>query len=327
LAVLGPRPAGAQNVTDVRAELNRTDVVLLKAKRLVIDQRCPSKLALELLVRARDIQKMSWEAYGKGLHRAALKGTRTAREKATDAIRIAERWQFVKNHIQKTAELLETAAGMVAIGQNPQAATLLETALSQFERGKEALRAGQVEQAYHLLKNANKLARNIISQLQEQGADRHRVVRELERTDRLIEKVQPFIEESGHETALTLLEHGIQTQVKAWDFFEKGQYRLAHDLTVQARELAAKAWVMVEGPISPQRVRAAIEATDDLMSRVRPVIMDSQNQSAIELFLSAGEHQDKAKAALAEDRLNIALAQTKIARRLVDRALKMVEEA
>ena len=43
-----------------------------------------------------------------------------------------------------------------------------------------------------------------------------------------------------------------------------------------------------------------------------------------ELFQSACDHQDKARSALAEGHFKIALAQTKIARRLVDRALDMV---
>ena len=93
---------------------------------------------------------------------------------------------------------------------------------------------------------------------------------------------------------------------------------------MRARELVAQALVMVEGPMSPERVSKDIAATDELIERIRSIIMESANQAAIDLFLSAGEHQDKAKAHFEAQRYKLALAQTKIARRLVDKALNLV---
>jgi hypothetical protein len=324
---LGSQAVEAQNAADVRAELKATDVVLLKAKRLVIDENCPSQRARDLLIRARDIQKQAWGAFGNGFPRVAMQSTVRARDLAMEAIKIAERWRFVKQHIQRTADLIELATEMLAAHPHPQAAILLESAVEQFERGKDALRSGQIVKAYHLLKNANKLARDIIALLEDQGLGGDRVMRELERTDRLIDKVSPAIEESGDERARTLLNQALQIQAKAYDVYRQIRYQLAQSLTLEARKLVAKAWTMVAGPISPDRVRQAVTVTDDLMDRVRPLIMESQNEDAIELFLSAGGHQDKAKAALANGRFQIALAQTKIARRLVDRALEMIKEA
>jgi hypothetical protein len=326
LLALKPEVANAQSAAEAMRELMRTDEVLLKAKRLVIDENCPSQRAREFLIQARDLQKEAWRAYGKGMHRTAMKGTRAARELAGEAIKIAERWRFVKDQIHKTAELLELASEKVTTSQNPQTAGLLETALRQFERGKSALREGQVEQAFHLLKNANKLVRDIIAMLQEEQGDQIRVGRELARTDRLIEKARPLIEESGDEQALILSDRGLQNQTKAQGFFDQGRYQVAYQLTLEARELVARALVMVEGPISPERVGQAIAATDELMARVRPMITESQNDAAIDLFLTADNHQDKAKEALAGGRLKVALAQTKVARRLVDKALELVGE-
>jgi len=324
---LGTGNARAQNVAaDVRSELKATDAMLLKAKRLVIDENCPSQRARDLLIRARDIQKQAWGAFGNGFGRAALTATKRARDLAGEAIKIAERWNFVKQHIQKTADLIELASEMVAAQPDPQAAILLESAVGQFERGKEALRSGQVEQAYHLLKNANRLARDIISRLEEYRPGGDRVLRELERTDRLIAKAGPDIAESGDEKAQQLLDRARQVQAQAYTVFEQGRYQLAHGLTLEARKLTAKAWAMVSGPVSPERVQQALTATDELIDRLRPVIMESGHEDAIELFRSAGSHQEKAKAALAEGHYKVALAQTKIARRLVDRALEMVQE-
>jgi hypothetical protein len=326
LMAIGSETVEAQNAANVRAELRATDTVLLKAKRLVFDENCPSQRARDLLIQAKDIQQQAWGAFGNGFHRAALQSTARARDLALEAIKIAQRWQFVKRHIQKTADLIELATDLLAARPHPQAAVLLESAVRQFEGGKQALRSGHIEQAYHLLKNANKLARDIIALLEDQGPGGDRVLHELERTDRLIGKASPFIRESGNEQAQALLDRVLQIQAKAYDLFQQSRYPLAQGLTLQARELVAKAWMLVEDPISPDRVRRDVLATDDLMERVRPLIMESQNQDAIELFQSAGEHQDKAKEALAVEHFQIALAQTKIARRLVDKALQMIEE-
>jgi hypothetical protein len=319
--------ATGQGGPETLRELRRTDTVLLTGKRLVIDENCPSKLARELLIQARDIQKEAWGSYDRGHYGQALKGTKVARTRAQEAIKIAERWQFVVKQIRKTRELLELAQELAAASHNSRAPALLETALSQFERGTEALRGGQIDQAFHLMKNANKLARDIIAMLREEQADGERVYRELDRTDRLIEKAGPVIEESGDDHALVLLDQGVQAQVKAREFYQKGQYGVAHQVTLKARDLVAKALVRVEGPISPQRVEKAIAAMDDLMARVRSLIMESENDRAIDLFLAAGDHQDKAKAALSEKQYQLALAQTKIARRLVDQALNLLSEA
>jgi hypothetical protein len=200
----------------------------------------------------------------------------------------------------------------------------METALRHFERGNEALREGQVQQAFYMLKNANKLARDVISMLQEEEVERERLRRALDRTDRLVNKVEPLIEENGEKKAQMLFDRGVQTQIRAREFFDEGLYKVSYQLTFKAREMLARALVMVEGPISPERVQQAIAATDELMERIHPVIMESQNQEAIDLFLAAGNHQDKAKVLLETKRYKLALAQTKIARRLADKALEMV---
>jgi hypothetical protein len=319
----GVQKAGAQSGEEVLKELRWTDSVLLKAKRLVIDQGCPSKRARELLAQATDLQQDAWGAHWRGQHKMAMKGTRAARELAQEAIKIAERWQFVVKQIRRTRELLDLAAEMVAASQNPRAAALQETALRQFERGNEALRGGQIEQAFYLLKNANKLARDIISMLQEEEVESERVSRELNRTDRLIDRAGPLIEESGDEKAQVLFDRGVQTQLRAREFFEEGRNKVAYQLTLKARELVVRALVMVEGPISPERIRQAIVATDELMEQIRPIIVESQNQGAMDLLLTAGNHQDKAKMLLEAKRYKLALAQTKIARRLADKALEM----
>ena len=324
-SALGYGTVEAQSAAaDVRSELRATDAVLLKAKRLVIDENCPSQRARDLLIRARDIQKQAWGVFGNGFHRAALKATKQARDLAMEAIKIAERWNYVKRHIQKTADLIELATRMAAAHPDPQAVILLESAVGQFERGKDALRSGQIEQAFHLLKNANRLARDIIALLEDHRSDGERILRELERTDLLIAQAAPVIEESGDEKARDLLHRAREIQARAYDVFEQARYQLARGLTLEARKLTAKAWTMVSGPVSPERVREALAATDELIERVRPLVMDSGNEGAIEMFLSAGSHQDKARAAHAEEQFKIALAQTKIARRLIDRALEMV---
>jgi flagellin-specific chaperone FliS len=324
---LGAQTANAQGGVEARRELELTDALMLKAQRLVIDEGCPSKRAHELLDKARNLQKEAWMAHHREQHRLALSGTKAARGLAQEAIKIAERWRFVVRQIQRIRELLDVATKMVRVSQNPRAAALLETALSQFERGQGALREGQVEQAFHLLKNANKLAREIVTMLRQEDVGQERVGRELDRTDRLIDKARPLIEQSGHEKAQTLLDRGVEAQIRAREFFDQGKYKVAHQLTLKARELVVRALGMVEGPIAPERVRMAIGATDDLMERVRPIIMESQNREAVTLFLSAGNHQDKAKGLLAAQQYKLALAQTKIARRLVDKALELLGEA
>ncbi|KPL17664.1 MAG: hypothetical protein AMJ92_11425 [candidate division Zixibacteria bacterium SM23_81] len=323
---LGIQMANAQGGVEARRELELTDALLLKAQRLVIDEGCPSKRAHELLDQAKNLQKEAWMAHNRGQHRLALSGTKTARGLAQEAIKIAERWRFVVRQIQNTSELLDIATKMVRVNQNPRAAALLETALSQFERGQGALREGQIEQAFHLLKNANKLAREIITMLRQEDMGQERVGRELDRSDRLIDKARSLIEESGHEKARALLDRGVQTQIRAREFFDEGKYEVAHQLTLKAREFVVRAVGMVEGPIDPERVKRTIGATDGLMEGVRPIIMESQDREAVQLFLSAENHQDKAKGLLATQRYKLALAQTKIARRLVDKALELVGE-
>ncbi|MCK4427374.1 MAG: hypothetical protein KAW16_02705 [candidate division Zixibacteria bacterium] len=93
--------------------------------------------------------------------------------------------------------------------------------------------------------------------------------------------------------------------------------------TQKARDFVLKALKIVEENPTPRMVEKAIERNDDLINNLGPQIRASGNQEAIDLFENGLSHQKKAKQYLEDGKLKAALAQAKVARRLIIKAFDM----
>jgi tetratricopeptide (TPR) repeat protein len=202
---------------------------------------------------------------------------------------------------------------------------LLEEAAGQIERGRAQFAEQHYEVALRLAISAQRLIRQAGNAGPGPAGD-SRVLRELERTDHLIERAAPVIRESGHEEAGRILDRAIELQASAWEAHRASRLRPALAFTREARGLIHRALSIVRGPVDAERVARALEETDVLLDRAGEIVRESGVDHAIRLLEKAMEHQSRAHRSFEETKLRNALAETRVARRLGLRAIQLAKQ-
>lgn len=327
LVVTSTPSALADPPEDAGRELAATDRVIEEAKEIVGASR--NEQAQELLNLAISLQESARDAFRRKQYREALEFTHKAREEARRAIRMAKGGmdpKEVERALRRTDDIIAKAREVVGESPNEQAQKLLETAIDEQNRAREAYRKEEHEMAMRMTRSAEEMARRAMEMARGDGHEERRVREALERTDRLIEKAAPAIRESGNREAIRLFDKAIDLQRKAWDLFRDHRYREAFHMTMEARELIHKALRLVEGPVDAQEVERAIKATDELIERVGPRIRNSGDKHAIGLLETGLLHQGHAKEHFRQERYRAALAETKVAYRLVMKAWELIKD-
>lgn len=331
LAVAVALPAFAQGGGDrIEEELRRTDDRLVQAEQLV--RESGSERALRLLEGAYQLQQNAWGQFrsggGQGLTRAA-RLTAEARQVAARAVTLARQDQGLAERARREGERAERGLGrafeLAGDDPSPQVQHLLREAKGLLERARVKYQEQQFEAALRLAVSSQRLIRQA-GDLSGASGDVPRLLRELERTDNLIERVGPLVRENGGAEAQRMLERGIALQQAAWNAYREQKHRFALAQTREARGLVNRARGQVLGPVDGDAVRKAIGETEVLLDRAADVIRDAGDERAGAVLERALGHQNRARALYQDGQYRQALAETRVARTLAQRALRMVQE-
>jgi len=145
---------------------------------------------------------------------------------------------------------------------------------------------------------------------------------ELEITDRLIERAEPLIVESGNEEAVRLLTEAKDLQRDAWREFNQQRYRMAKGLTNLARYRVKQALELIA--VDSQKVAEEIRRTAEVLDEVGPVIKRAGIKEAEEVFRLALGEQETARRYFDGKRYALALRFTRAGRQHAKKALEMV---
>ena len=327
-AAFGPAPAAAQLGDDPRdrlgAELDRTDQVLDHAREVVgASESERAHIVLASAGQAQEMARTLFAECGRADLRAceaAHRATTRARREALHAIQVAREQSGLEQEagrvIERVGHLLDEALGMAGEHPDPQTDRLLDEARSHLERAREQYQTREFAVAMELALAAERLVRQALD-LGGGDLNPERVLRELERTDRLLERASPEIRDRGNERAVHLLEQAIELQTRAHRQLDERRPLVAVRLTREARAQVLHALRMVEGPAEPAGVEQALAQTDELIERVESEVRASGIEEAIRLLDAGLDHQRRARDLFKEGRLNPALAQTRVARNLV----------
>jgi tetratricopeptide (TPR) repeat protein len=320
-------PCAAQGAGDrIREELMRTDDGLARAAEVVSES--DSQRARELLKQARIVQDGAWGQFRSRHFTVAGRLTQEARKLGARALTMAREDNTLRNRaereLEKAARALRRARDELGENPNEQAVQLLEEARAQIQRGRQQLGEQNYEVALRLAVSAQRLIRQGAG-TGVGGSDR-RILRELERTDSLIDRARPIVRESGNEEAMRVLERAISLQDDAWGAYRDGRPRRALNFTREARSQVQRALVLARGPVDADRVAKALLETDRLLERAAEIMREAGDERAEQVLEKATEHQMRAKRLFDDEQYRKALAETRVARRLAMRAIRMVEE-
>ena len=328
LGALLALPAAAQDGRDrVEEELRRTDDGLDRAREIVVEST--SQRARDLLENAFRIQENAWTSFREDRPLVAANLTREARNLGLRAVTLAREDRSLRNRAQREGEKAERALNRAReqLGDNPdpQAIRLLEEAQAQIQRARVQFGEQHFEAALRLAVSAQRLIKQAVGASTGHGGG-ERVRRELERTDRLIERVSSVLRDTDNPEALRLLDRGRDLQRDAWNALRAGRPRVALAKTQEARGLVNRAHSLVRGPVDRASVDQALGETERVLDRAAERVRESRVERAREVLDKAREHQSRAVDLAGAGQLRRALAETRVARNLAMRAIRLAEE-
>jgi tetratricopeptide (TPR) repeat protein len=320
-----PAPAAAQD-DRVEEALVKTDEILARAADVV--RESDSSRAREVLELARSVQDNAWSRFRDGRRLQAGTLTREARELGLRALNLAREDAGLRERARREGEKAQRAweAARESLGDpDGPARQLLEQARLLLEQGRVKFGEQRYEAAVRLFVSSQRLSRQAVG-LAEPTDGLPRVLRELERTDALLERVRPLVEESGSDEAERILQHAFDLQRRAKEALRDGHPRAALAGTREARQLANRARLLAHGPVDSASVERALAETDRQIGRASEILADAGDATADALLDRARDHQRRARGLLGEGDLRPALAETRVARSLAKRALRIAED-
>jgi hypothetical protein len=318
--------ARAQGISEVEDALRHTDGILERAGEIV--RESDSRRARDLLERAFGVQSSAWKAFRDRNLRLAASLTMEARDLGKRALRLAREDTALQSRAQRELEnawrALQRAREQLGTSPDERTVRLLQEAHHQIERGRQQALEQHHEAALRLALSAQRLIRQGMGVGSDTGGA-ERVQRELERTDRLIERAREAVSETDLPEARRALERAVQIQRSAWEAYRGRHFRRALSATKEARQLAARALKLALGPVDAERVQRAIRETDRILARASEIVENSGDEHAMRILERAREYQSDAKVVFADGRMRVALGKTRVAAGLAKRAIRVVQ--
>jgi hypothetical protein len=325
--VSGGAAAWAQDLERLETELRRTDEKLALARPIVAESH--SQRAREILDQAFRTQGVAWDNFRSGRPLVSLRLTQEARRLGLRAVTLAREDMQLRNRarreLDRAQEALQRAMDELGPSLSDTARRLLDEARGQLARADGLFAEQRYEAALRLAISAQRLVRQAVG-LGANGASAGRARRELERTDRLIDRAAPLVHETHNDDATRLFDRALALQGTAWETFRAGRARAAVARTREARVLVNRVLTLIRGPVDDERVAQELAETDRVVERANEVVRGAESDSARRVLETARDHQKRARGLFGDRQFRAALAQTLVARRLARRAIGMVQE-
>ncbi len=326
LVVSGLNPSYGQssdNLQNLNDAILRNAELLAKARELVnetnsIKARTSLHLAAKLHVdsiRNRDAGNLL----------VAARAARSAREVIFQTIALAKQEAKLEEHaakaIDRARHKLDRAYRLVdEIGANVRGpeVRLLEESRKQLLRSRDVMREHLYNAALRLAISSDELSTRAITMLKRDFVDPETVLRELDKTDRALERLGEHLNRVDRGAALRMFGEAVDVQRKAREQFHASHYLISIDLTRNARNIAMQALRLAAASAKPENVEQAIHLTDMLLEQALERQADDGVRNQME---QASELQSQAKSEFADGEYERALKSTLRARRVVKNAL------
>lgn len=320
--------AEAQTRASIERELEKTDAVIERATEAVSASR--NLKAESLLKTAVELQSRGKDAKHQFRYGLALDFTLKARKRAYEAIGFTkkdeENENLVLKAIEKTDQVISQAKEVAGELDQNRASSLLEMAVRSQQRAMEFYREHRLKMALKLTLEARETA-NKVKSFAGNGQRMDRLAQgQLESTQRFFDKAVTIIQESRNQSATDRLEEARSLLEKARDLVAQKAFARSIKDSRRAREMVEKALRLVEEDITPGMVESAMQQNERLIEKGEETMKGNLNPEAIDIFERGLSHQSKARQYYGDGEYRAALAEAKVANRLLNQALQMVEQ-
>jgi len=313
----------AQSPDKVRQELERTDQVIQQARLLV--EPANNLDAQAILDQAIEVQNSAWDGYRRRRYRWAYSRTLAARQRAREAMELIANFpQRVEAELRRTEELKNEAGPTIIRMNEPRAWELWEMAQSE----QATARSYFARRRFRLALRFTLAARNHLLELlaiARRWLVPEKVQAELERTEWLLEQSTEPVRLSNDLRAQEMFARAGEWQAQARNKFQTRLYGQALKLTLASRDLVFRAWGMVKGTPNAVFVQLALDETDHLIAQWLEKINQEGDAEIKGMLEQALTHQKNARDFLSAGNLLEAFQETNLARRLLNRAIELID--
>lgn len=229
----------------------------------------------------------------------------------------------VQAYIERTAELLVWARGLVADTQSVPARRVLGQAADLHLRSKRIMDAGHMLEALGVSRRSRaamwhsvRLAREAMG-LEERI--RIRVERFRDQHGQLMERAT----EAGNKQAIEFLRRAERSAIRAREQFHQGDFKLSWKMLEQAGDLMRRSSRLLADGTSPERLEHEMERTRMLIERTRDSLGDDPDPQALKLLAESEEALVRARQGMDKGHPGRTLQMTGLARRLALRAASL----
>jgi tetratricopeptide (TPR) repeat protein len=346
--ILSAVPAAAQGGNDASQECRQAEDLILQTQQAMdrardVIRQSDSERAMQLFLGAETKLTNAGQARQARRCVIAIRLAREAQEQTRLALGTAQEAQAQARRseeaIQHAQRFMERAWVVVSDSDVREAQTLMGQAREQLGQAQSAHTERHYETAYRLATSSERMAQQAVRLIDAggpggpggsegsggPGGAEGRVERELRRTDRFLERAREVVADSGDERAAALLGRAAEVQERALAFWEQGRAEGALHQTRQAQRMIRQALAGLQGENGAEGAERAVVQVAALIERMEPRILESGNADAIQTLELAVRHLERAQDELADDNPRGALAEAKVARDLVRRAVQLAE--
>lgn len=312
----------AQNQEQVRQELEKTDEVIKRAKQVV--EPANNLEAQAVLNQAIEIQNSAWDGYRRKRHRWAYSRTLAARQRARESMEmIVNAPERVQAEIQRTADLLNQAGPAIIRTNEPRALELLQMAQNEQSASKNYLNQHRFRLALRFTLTARNHLYEALTRTKRLVAP-ERVKDEINRTQRLIEKMQEQIQANNNIRAQEMFAKAGEWQTRAQNSFRIRLFAQALKFTLASRDLILRVWEIMAIEIDTALVQLALDETEHLLASWLEKIAMADEPEVKRFHEQAVKQQNRARKLSQAGNLQKAFIETTQARRLLNRAIELL---
>ncbi|MFN2370873.1 MAG: hypothetical protein ABR506_06910 [Candidatus Krumholzibacteriia bacterium] len=227
----------------------------------------------------------------------------------------------VGEFIARTGELLQWGAELVGETDSGTARTVLRQAEDLNRRAEQEMGRGRTAQAGNLARRARAALWHAVKLAREAMGLQERLRLRAERFLDLHLQLNERARDAANEEAVELLRRAENQARRAREAHLQGDLRLAEQMFARAEDMTARAARLIAEGGDPERLRAEIERTAELIERARQALHARPDARAANRLGEAEEALDRAREHLAQGEPGRALQMVTLARRLADTAV------
>jgi hypothetical protein len=225
----------AQQLDRVEAELERTQRLIENARQVVAESG--SEQGWQYLEKAIFLQDRAVEHYQERNLFRAERLTMQAREFAEKSVAIIKKSNqnrgTVEREIEKTDEMIQKVRERLNMTTSKGSlVSVLESALATQNTARELFLQNRQKMALTATLRARELIQKGIESIQETN----QAFREIEKTEMLLDRARDMLGQLELEQTPPGFENALQMQTKAREMYENGNYKLAQEYSLRARQ-------------------------------------------------------------------------------------------